>query len=231
MTEGLAGLGERLAEYRDLGARFTKWRMVIAIGPGIPSRYCIATNAHALARYAALSQESGLVPIVEPEVLMDGDHSIERCYEVTETVLREVFYELGHQRVYLEGSLLKPNMVLSGKSAPNRACPEEVAEKTITCFSHTVPAAVPGIVFLSGGQTDEEATVNLNAISLRAAAVGAPWKLSFSYGRGLQAAPMQAWGGRAENVEKGQRTYLHRARVTSAARKGAYTPEMEKGLA
>ena len=231
VTEGLDGLRERLAEYRDLGARFTKWRAVITIGPGIPSRYCIATNAHALARYAALSQEAGLVPIVEPEVLMDGDHSIERCFEVTEAVLREVFYELGHQRGYLEGSLLKPNMVLSGKSAPNRACPEEVAEKTITCFSHTVPAAVPGIVFLSGGQTDEEATVNLNAISLRAAAVGAPWKLSFSYGRGLQAAPMQAWGGRAENVEKGQRTYLHRARVTSAAQKGAYTPEMEKDLA
>jgi fructose-bisphosphate aldolase, class I len=228
MTEGLDGLRDRLNEYVELGAKFTKWRAVITIGDGIPSDACINVNAHALARYAALSQEAGLVPIVEPEVLMDGDHSIDRCFEVTEKTLRETFYQLAQQGVSLEGMLLKPNMVLSGKDASNRANPEEVAEKTIQCFLRTVPAAVPGIVFLSGGQSDEEATVNLNAINVLAQKVNAPWELSYSYGRGLQAAPQKAWSGKKENVEAGQQAYLHRAKVTSAARQGKYTPEMDK---
>ena len=230
ITEGLDGLRERLNEYGELGARFTKWRGVISIGPEIPSRYCIQTNAHALARYAALSQEAGLVPIVEPEVLMDGDHTIDRCLEVTESTLLEVFHEMGRQGVVLEGCLLKPNMVLSGKSAGNRAGPEEVAQKTIACFKRTVPAAVPGIVFLSGGQSDEEATLNLNAINLEAGE-SAPWQLSFSYGRGLQAAPLQAWIGEAANVPAAQRAFYQRAFVTSAARQGIYKPEMKKDLA
>ena len=228
VTEGLDGLRDRLSEYRDLGARFTKWRAVIRIGPNIPTRYCIEVNTHALARFAALSQEAGLVPIVEPEVLMDGDHSIDRCYEVTEATLREVFYQLGHQRVVLEGTLLKPNMVLSGKDASDRAGAEEVAQKTIACFKRTVPAAVPGVVFLSGGQSDEEATVMLHAINVHAADVGAQWQLSFSYGRGLQAAPLSAWGGRAENTGQAQRAFYHRAQLTSAARRGVYTPAMER---
>lgn len=228
VTEGLDGLRDRLAEYRDLGARFTKWRAVIHIGDGIPTQYAIAVNAGALARYAALSQEAGLVPMVEPEVLMDGDHSIERCFDATESTLREVFYQLGHQRVALEGMVLKPNMVLSGASAPDRAGPEQVAEATIQCLKRVVPAAVPGIAFLSGGQGDEEATVNLDAISRLAAAEGAPWQLTFSYGRGLQAAPQKAWSGKAENVERTQQVFLHRARVTSAARRGEYAPEMER---
>jgi fructose-bisphosphate aldolase class I len=231
VTEGLDGLRDRLSEYRDLGARFTKWRAIITIGPDIPSRYCIETNAHALARFAALSQEAGLVPIVEPEVLMDGDHSIERCYEVTEATLRQVFSELNRQGVNLEGALLKPNMVLSGKSAANRAGPDEVGEKTVACFKRAVPAAIPGVVFLSGGQSDEEATVNLDAINRRAAEVGAPWQLSFSFGRGLQAAPLKAWGGRPANVESAQRAFHQRARLTSAAREGAYTVEMERETA
>ena len=228
VTEGLDGLRDRLLEYRDLGARFTKWRAIITIGPHIPSRYCIDTNAHALARYAALSQEAGLVPIVEPEVLMDGDHDIGRCYEATEATLREVFYQLGQQGVYLEGSLLKPNMVLSGKSATSRAGPDEVAVNTVACFKRVVPAAVPGVVFLSGGQSDEEATANLDAINRRAAEVGAPWELSFSFGRGLQAAPLNAWGGQAVNVERAQSAFHHRALLTNAARQGAYTAEMER---
>ena len=228
ITEGLDGLRDRLAEYVDLGAKFTKWRAVITIGDHIPSRYCIEANAQALARYAALSQEAGLVPIVEPEVLMDGDHSIETCSEVTTATLREVYYELGTQRVALEGTLLKPNMVLSGKDASDRAGAEQVAEATVKCFKNTVPAAVPGIVFLSGGQSDDEATVNLDAINRHAAAVGAPWELSFSYGRGLQAAPLKAWGGRSENIPAAQQAYYHRAKVTSAARRGEYTPDMEK---
>ena len=231
VTEGLDGLRERLEEYRDLGARFTKWRAVITIGQDIPSRYCIQTNALALARYAALSQEAGLVPIVEPEVLMDGDHTIDRCYEVTESTLREVFYELGQHGVLLEGILLKPNMVLSGKSAEGRAGPAEVAQKTLACFNRTVPAAVPGVVFLSGGQSDDEATVNLNAINQRAAVDGAPWQLSFSYGRGLQAAPQKVWAGQADNVPRAQRAFHDRAYLTSAARRGVYKPEMAKDLA
>ena len=227
ITEGLDGLRDRLAEYASLGAKFTKWRAVITIGEGIPSRYCIEANAHALARFAALSQEAGLVPIVEPEVLMDGGHTIDACYHATTAALREVYYQLGIHRVALEGTLLKPNMVLSGKDACERADAEQVAEMTIACFKKSVPAAVPGIVFLSGGQTDDEATVNLDAINRHAASAGAPWELSFSYGRGLQAAPLKAWGGRSENIPAAQAAYYHRAKVTSAARQGEYTPEME----
>ncbi len=230
VTEGLDGLRDRLKEYAELGARFTKWRGVITIGDGIPTPYCIETNAHALARFAALSQEAGLVPIVEPEVLMDGDHSIDRCLEVNEATLREVFAQLARQHVALEGCLLKPSMVLSGSKAANRAGPEEVAEKTVACFKRAVPAAVPGVVFLSGGQTDEEATINLNAINQRAAAVGAPWQLSFSFGRGLQAAPLKAWSGQADNVERAKQAFHHRAKLTSAARQGIYVTAMEREL-
>jgi len=227
VTDGLDGLRARLAEYHGLGARFTKWRAVIAIGERIPSNYCIDANAHALARYAALSQEAGLVPIVEPEVLMDGSHSIERCFDATERTLRRTFDELAAQRVNLEGILLKPNMVLSGHEAQDRASAEQVASSTIECFKRTVPAAVPGIVFLSGGQGDEEATVNLDAINRRATAEGAPWELSFSYGRGLQATPLKAWGGSPSDIGKAQKALLQRARLTSAARRGEYSPEME----
>jgi len=231
ITEGLDGLRSRLEEYYQLGARFTKWRAVINVGPHLPSPYCIEANAHALGRFAALSQEAGLVPIVEPEVLMDGDHSIERCYQVTEAALREVFHQLGRQRVLLEGLLLKPSMVLSGKTAPQRAGPGEVAQQTVACLMRTVPAAVPGVVFLSGGQADDEATVNLNAINLLGATSGAPWQLSFSYGRALQSAPMKAWRGQKGNVPLAQQAFHHRARVVSAARQGVYRPEMESRLA
>ncbi|MFL5970724.1 MAG: class I fructose-bisphosphate aldolase [Gaiellaceae bacterium] len=225
VTEGLDGLRSRLEEYRELGARFTKWRAVITIGKGIPSEYCIWTNAHALARYAALSQEVGLVPIVEPEVLMDGDHSIERSFEVTSRTLHAVFTELRDQRVQPEGMLLKPNMVLSGYEAPEQASHEQVAHETIRCFKRHVPAAVPGIVFLSGGQSDEDATANLNAMN----ALGEhPWQLSFSYGRALQASALKAWGGKEANVEAAQRAYYHRAKMNSAARTGMYAPEMER---
>lgn len=228
ITEGLDGLRDRLVEYVELGAKFTKWRAVITIGPDIPSRYCIEANAHALARFAALSQEAGLVPIVEPEVLMDGDHGIDTCYEVTTATLREVYYRLGTHRVALEATLLKPNMVLSGKDAPNRAGAEQVAEMTMRCFKNTVPSAVPGVVFLSGGQSDDESTINLDAINRHAASSGAPWELSFSYGRGLQAAPLKAWGGRSENIPAAQAAYYRRAKVTSAARRGEYIAELEK---
>jgi fructose-bisphosphate aldolase class I len=225
VTEGLDGLRGRLDEYRKLGARFTKWRAVITIGKGIPSEYCLWTNAHALARFAALSQEAGLVPIVEPEVLMDGDHTIERSFEITSRTLHAVFTELRDQRVHPEGILLKPNMVLSGYDAPDQASHEEVAAETIRCFRRHVPAAVPGVVFLSGGQSDEDATENLNAMN----AIGPhPWQLSFSYGRALQAAALKAWGGKDENVEAAQRAYYHRAKMNSAARTGMYAPEMER---
>lgn len=226
ITEGLDGLKERLTEYRQLGARFTKWRAVITIGKGIPSHYCIETNAHALARYAKLSQDAGLVPMVEPEVLMDGDHDIDRCEQVTEATLHAVFNELYDQRVVLEEMILKPNMVLSGAKAPNRASAKEVAERTVRCFKRTVPAAVPGIAFLSGGQGDDEATVNLDAIN-RLPNKG-PWQLTYSYGRGLQATPLKVWAGNAANVKKAQDAFFHRAKLTGAARQGAYTPEMEK---
>src|SRR5262245_10795589 len=225
ITEGLDGLRERLAEYRELGAEFTKWRAVITIGPKIPSEYCLWTNAHALARYGALSQEAGLVPIIEPEVLMDGDHSIETSFEVTSRTLHAVFTELRDQKVWFEQMLLKPNMVLSGYGSSAQASHEQGASETIRCFKRHVPAAVPGIVFLSGGQSDEDATANLSAMN----AIGPhPWQLSFSYGRALQAPALKAWGGKPENVEAGQRAYYHRAKMNSAARTGMYAPDMEK---
>ena len=227
ITDGLDGLRERLADYVSLGAKFTKWRAVINIGEGIPTRYCIETNAHALARFAGLTQEAGLVPIVEPEVLMDGDHNIETCYEVTAMCLREVYYQLGIQNIDLAGTLLKPNMVLSGKDASNRAGPNHVAEMTVECFKNSVPAAVPGIVFLSGGQGDDEATSNLNAINLYAASVGVPWELSFSFGRGLQAAPLKAWGGDSGKFPEARKAFYKRAMLTSAARRGEYNSQME----
>ncbi len=225
VTEGLDGLRERFAEYRELGARFAKWRAVIAIGEGIPTEACLHANAHALARYAALAQEAGLVPIVEPEVLMDGEHTIERSYEVTAGIQRAVFTELADQHVELEGMLLKPNMVLSGYDCPQQAGVEEAAEATLRCLREEVPAAVPGIVFLSGGQSDVDATVHLNA--LNTAPGPKPWELSFSYGRALQAAPQSAWRGDPANVASAQAAYLHRARMNGAARSGAYSPELE----
>jgi fructose-bisphosphate aldolase, class I len=228
VTEGLDGLRERLAEYVDLGAKFTKWRAVIAIGPGIPSEYCIWTNAHALARYAALSQEAGVVPIVEPEVLMDGDHDIQTAYRVTSRVQNAVFTELHDQRVELEGMLLKPNMVLSGYDADAQADDDELADLTLRCLSRNVPAAVPGIVFLSGGQTDEDATARLNVMNARGPH---PWQLSFSYGRALQAPALKAWRGDAANVEAAQRAFYHRAKLNGAARSGLYAPEMEAAAA
>jgi fructose-bisphosphate aldolase, class I len=228
VTEGLDGLRERLNEYYELGARFTKWRAVIDIGDGLPTPYAIHVNAHALGRYAVLSQEANLVPIVEPEVLMDGDHTIERCYEVTSATLHAVFHELYLQRVELEGMLLKPNMVLSGEDAPEHAGVQEVAGQTIRCLKATVPAAVPGIVFLSGGQSDELATAHLNAMN----AIGEhPWELSFSYGRALQAPALKAWSGKEENVAAAQEAYLHRARLNGAARSGSYSEEMEAAVA
>jgi len=228
VTEGLDGLRERLVEYRGMGATFSKWRAVITIGDGIPTDNCIRVNAHALARYAALSQEAGLVPIVEPEVLMDGDHTIDRCFEVTRRTQLEVFDELARQGVEYSGMLLKPNMVLSGKDAKQRAPAEQVARYTLRCFQDTVPASVPGVVFLSGGQSDDEATVNLDAINRHAAEIGVPWQLSYSYGRGLQAAPQKAWSGKASNVAAAQKAFLHRAKVTAAARMGKYSPDMER---
>ena len=228
ITEGLDGLRERLSEYVSLGARFTKWRAVITIGEGIPSEYCLWTNAHALARYAALSQETGLVPIVEPEVLKDGGHSIETSFEVTSRTLHAVFTELRDQRVHFEQMLLKPNMVLSGYDASGRAGVQDVAEQTIRCFRRHVPAAVPGIVFLSGGQTDEDATAHLNAMN----AMGPhPWELSFSYGRALQAPSLKAWAGDSANVESGQAAYLHRAKMNGLARSGSYSAELETQVA
>jgi len=225
ITEGLDGLRDRLAEYADLGARFTKWRAVIDIADGIPSRYCIEANAQALARYAALSQEAGLVPIVEPEVLMDGGHDIERCRQVTEDALQIVFNHLYEQRVQLEGMVLKPNMVVPGKKCAQQNSVEEVAAMTVKVLRRHVPAAVPGIAFLSGGQSEQEATAHLNAMN----ALGVhPWQLSFSYGRALQASALKAWGGKAENVAAAQAAYAHRARMNGLARSGDYKPELEQ---
>ena len=224
ITEGLDGLRGRLAEYRDLGARFTKWRAVITIGEAIPSAWCLQANAHALARYAALSQEAGLVPIVEPEVLMDGAHTIERCAEVTEATLLEVFTQLHAHRVLLDGMLLKPNMVLSGKECPQQASVDAVAAATVECFRRVVPAAVPGIVFLSGGQSAKQATAHLNAMN----AMGEhPWALSFSYGRALQGPVLESWRGNAANVPTAQQFFYQRAKCNGAARYGKYTPELE----
>ena len=220
VTEGLDGLRERCAEYLELGARFTKWRAVYSVGEAGPSAACLTANAHALARYAAIAQEAGLVPIVEPEVLMEGDHSIEDCEIVTEEVLRTVFAELAVQEIQLEGMLLKPNMVLSGMDCPDQADIEEVARRTVQTLKRTVPAAVPGIVFLSGGQSDEVATLHLNAMNKLN--VTLPWHLSFSYGRALQAAPLNAWGGKAENLAAAQAAFLERAKANGAATLGAY---------
>ncbi len=228
ITEGLDGLRDRLKEYRGLGARFAKWRAVITISEGIPTQTCIDANAEALARYAALCQEGDLVPIVEPEVLMDGPHTIERHFEVTEQTLRSVFRALAEHRVALEGMLLKPNMVLSGKECPQQASVQEVAEATVRCMRRVVPAAVPGLVFLSGGQTDQQATEHLNAMNRLP---DLPWQLSFSYGRALQAPVLKAWKGDAANVAAAQQAFYHRAWCNSKARFGDYTEAMETAKA
>ncbi|MEO6783549.1 MAG: class I fructose-bisphosphate aldolase, partial [Bradyrhizobium sp.] len=224
VTVGLAKLAARLADYYKQGARFAKWRAVIDIGKDIPSMTAIHVNAHALARYAALCQAAQIVPIVEPEVLMDGDHDIDRCYDVTQRVLNKVFQELRIQRVALEGMILKPNMAISGKKCPKQASVEEVAEKTVRLLKTCVPAIVPGIAFLSGGQSDEDATAHLDAMNRIG---GLPWKLTFSYGRALQAAPQQAWAGKAENVAAGQAAFSHRARMNSLATKGEWRSDLE----
>jgi fructose-bisphosphate aldolase, class I len=224
VTEGLDGLRERCTEYRELGARFAKWRAVITIGEGIPTDGCIRANAHALARYAAICQEQDLLPIVEPEVLMDADNSIERCYDATSRTLHAVFDELFAQRVDVTGTLLKPNMVIAGKGSPEQADATRIAESTIDAFVRHVPAAVPGIVFLSGGQSEVEATRNLNEINR----VGGPWPLSFSYGRALQASALDAWRGDAGNVEAAQQAFAHRARMNSLAVAGEWNAEVEQ---
>jgi fructose-bisphosphate aldolase, class I len=228
VTEGLDGLRERLAEYYDGGARFAKWRAVIGLDDERPSAYCLHVNAHALARYAALCQEAGIVPIVEPEVLMDGSHTIDRAEEVTGATLAAVFAELRDQRVLLEGMLLKPNMVLAGYECSEQPSDEEVAERTLRCLRRHVPGAVPGIVFLSGGQSDEDATTRLNLMNRMGPQ---PWEVSFSYGRGLQAAALTTWHGDEEQVQDAQAQYRHRARCTGAARRGEYTEEIERELA
>jgi fructose-bisphosphate aldolase class I len=228
ITEGLDGLRERLAEYYGLGARFAKWRAVIDIADGIPTRFAIEANAHALARYAALCQEANIVPIVEPEVLMDGAHSLERCEAVTGEVLTRVFTELHSHRVHLEGMILKPNMVISGKKNAQRAAPEQVAEATIRTLKRHVPSAVPGIAFLSGGQTPAEATEHLNLMS---ASGGLPWELTFSYGRALQDEALRAWGGQPDKVSAGQQAFLRRAKLTALARSGQYSSALEQAAA
>jgi fructose-bisphosphate aldolase class I len=229
ITEGLDGLRERLVEYRGLGAKFCKWRAVIDIGPGIPSYYCVKTNADALARYAALCQEETLVPIVEPEVLMDGDHDIDRCYQVTELALKALFHELYLARVKLEGMVLKPNMVVPGKKSTRQVVSvDEVAEKTLRVLQECVPAAVPGIAFLSGGQSDLDATARLNAMNRVG---GGPWKITFSYSRALQAAPQKAWSGKADNVPAAQAAFTHRAAMNGLASMGKWSPELEKKAA
>jgi fructose-bisphosphate aldolase class I len=225
ITEGLDGLRARLEEYYALGARFAKWRATYSIGGGKPSEYCVWTNAHALARYAALCQEAGIVPIVEPEVLQDGTHTIEESAKATGRVLQAVYTELHDQRVHFEGTLLKPNMVLSGYEAAQRAGVDEVAERTLEVFYRHIPAAVPGVVFLSGGQSDEDATAHLSAMNKRGPH---PWALSFSYGRALQAPALKAWGGKPENVQAAQQAYYRRAKLNSAASTGMYAPEMER---
>jgi fructose-bisphosphate aldolase class I len=225
ITEGLDGLADRLARYRERGARFAKWRAVIDIAEGVPTWGGVYANAHALARYAALCQNAGIVPIVEPEVLMDGHHDIDRCDQVTRWVLHTVFNELAQQRVALEGIVLKPNMVISGKKAHHRAKVQEVAERTIAALKATVPPAVPGIAYLSGGQSDEEATAHLDAMNKIG---GFPWKMTFSYGRALQAAPQKAWSGKRENVVAAQAAFAHRARMNGLASLGQWSPDLEK---
>ncbi len=229
VTEGLDGLRERLAEYRELGAPFAKWRAVITIGDGIPTTGCIQANAHGLARYAALCQEAGLVPMVEPEVLLDGNHSIERCFEVTEATLRALFASLYEQRVLLEGTILKASMVLTGKNASNRAGVDQVAEQTVACLRRSVPAALAGVVFLSGGQSPQEATAHLNAMNAMAGDL--PWKLSFSYSRALQEPALKAWAGKAANAKSAQEALYRRAHLNSAASVGKYSEAMEKQAA
>lgn len=224
VTEGLDGLRERLEEYSNLGAKFAKWRAVIAISDKIPSTLCIDANSHALARYSALCQEAGIVPIVEPEVLMDGSHTIERCYEVTKDTLTKVFEELIKHKVDLKGICLKPNMVIDGKEYSKKSSSEEIAKMTINCFKETVPSEVPGIVFLSGGQSEIEATENLNEINK---IEGTPWNLSFSYGRALQASALKAWQGNHENEEACSNAFAHRAKMNSLATKGMWSKEQE----
>lgn len=230
VTEGLDGLRERLKAYYELGARFAKWRAVVEMGrqgdDSMPSQYCIDVNVHALARYAVLCQEADIVPIVEPEVIMDGDHDIERCYEVTEFTLKRLYDELFRQGVALEGTVLKPNMVIAGSKCPDQASREEVAELTVQCLMNTVPASVPGIAFLSGGQSDEDATAHLSIMN---EGFDLPWPLTFSYGRALQAAPLKAWGG--TNVQAGQAAFNHRARMNGLASLGEWSEEAEKQAA
>lgn len=227
ISEGLDGLRERLTEYYQMGARFAKWRAVITIGDGLPSQACIEANAMTLARYAALCQEAGLVPIVEPEVLMDGDHTMERCFEVTEKVLRIVFNHLCQQGVFPEGMILKPNMVVPGLSCPKQESPDEVADATVKCLLRAVPAAVPGITFLSGGQTAEMASARLNALNIRFKSK-LPWELSFSYGRAIQQPALEIWKGLESNAKKAQSSLLHRAKCNYAARQGEYNDSIEK---
>jgi fructose-bisphosphate aldolase, class I len=228
ITEGLDGLRERFAEYHKLGARFAKWRAVIDIGRGVPTRFAIDANAHALARYAALCQEANIVPIVEPEVLMDGDHTIERCEEVTETTLQSVFDALYSHRIHLEGMILKPNMVIAGKKSPVRAEPQQVAEATVRTLKRHVPSAVPGIAFLSGGQSAAEATEHLNLMNKLGPL---PWELSFSYGRALQDEALKTWGGKAENFAAGQKAFFRRAKLNGLARSGGYSAKLEQEAA
>jgi fructose-bisphosphate aldolase, class I len=228
VTEGLDGLRERLKEYHGLGARFAKWRAVIDIGAGIPTWACIRANAHALARYAALCQEQGIVPIVEPEVLMDGGHDVDTCYSVTEWVLKTVYAELYEARVQLEGTVLKPNMVVAGKKSAKQAGIAEVAEKTARVLKACVPTTVPGIAFLSGGQSDEDATAHLDAINRIG---GLPWKVTFSYGRALQAAPQKAWSGKSENVPAAQNAFGHRAEMNGLASLGRWQADLERTAA
>ena len=225
VTEGLDGLRERFAEYHQLGARFAKWRAVINIGQDIPSGYCLQANAHALARYAALAQEASIVPIVEPEVIMDGGHDIDRCFDVTEAALNALYDELYTQRVMLEGTVLKPNMVVSGTDNPVQAGVDEVAEKTVRCLKRCVPSAVPGIAFLSGGQSDEDATAHLSAMN---AMFDLPWNLTFSYGRALQAAPLKAWGGSSDNAAAAQAAFAHRAKMNGLATTGGWSQDLEQ---
>ena len=226
VTDGLDGLNERLKEYYNLGARFAKWRAVITIGDSVPSNACINVHAHGLARYAALCQENGLVPIVEPEIIMDGDHTIEESFVVTEEVLHTTFYELYSQNVQLEGMILKPNMVLSGYDCSEQAGIEKVAEMTVTVLKRCVPSAVPGIAFLSGGQSDEDATAHLNAMN-QILGDNRPWNLTYSYGRALQAPSLKAWSGETNNIPEAQKAFLKRAKLNSLASKGEYDSAME----
>jgi fructose-bisphosphate aldolase class I len=227
VTEGLDGLRDRLAEYFQMGARFAKWRAVIAIGSGLPSWSCVAANAHALARYAALCQEAGLVPVVEPEVIMDGDHTLEKCFEVTDEVLRTVFIELNSQGVLFEGMVLKPNMVLPGLTSATQPTLEETADATVNCFLRTVPAAVPAIAFLSGGQPAELASARLNAMNVRFKS-RLPWALAFSFARAIQQPALEIWNGNQANVVAAQKALYHRALCNKAARSGEYSSDMEK---